>query len=556
MALGNSLGRADRFQFRSFDSAASTGPRTPGSASPRRARAIGQADRATCVGSSPGSCEKKNDPLIAGPGDDLGGTALTLADVMASVYRSFPLIQQARYENMIASGERQSALGAWDPTLQSWSLSQPLGFYQNYRNGVQLARRTWWGGYLASGYRIGRGEFQPWYKERETNEAGELSLSWVQPLLQGRAIDPQRVALFQADLAVRMAAPIVQAQILEAALEAAKAYWEWVQAGQVAKAQEELLRLADMRVDQVQTLVDEGEEKASAAIFNEQLRAERRIKVLDARRKLQQAAIQLSLYLRDDQGIPIVPADTWLPWAFPAPGALPAEDLMEEVARALTQRPELALLDLQTQEQRLDLQLANNQLLPELDFLVDGSQDMGPAATSSRDKGEFEMEAGVLASVPLPRNKARGKITSTRGKLQQIAIKRQFQMQKIEVELRKARVALEVAKQRVDAAIEAFDLAMRYLALEQRSYAEGESNLIDLNILETKAFENRLLLIDALQDWYIALAMLQNAMGIDPLDASMPVTVVTPQSPVPLVVPESINTPPRVNPPANNGTNP
>jgi outer membrane protein TolC len=229
---------------------------------------------------------------------------------------------------------------------------------------------------------------------------------------------------------------------------------------------------------------------------------------------------------------------------------------MEEVARALTQRPELALLDLQTQEQRLDLQLANNQLLPELDFLVDGSQDMGPAATSSRDKGEFEMEAGVLASVPLPRNKARGKITSTRGKLQQIAIKRQFQMQKIEVELRKARVALEVAKQRVDAAIEAFDLAMRYLALEQRSYAEGESNLIDLNILETKAFENRLLLIDALQDWYIALAMLQNAMGIDPLDASMPVTVVTPQSPVPLVVPESINTPPRVNPPANNGTNP
>jgi outer membrane protein TolC len=117
-------------------------------------------------------------------------------------------------------------------------------------------------------------------------------------------------------------------------------------------------------------------------------------------------------------------------------------------------------------------------------------------------------------------------------------------------------VALEVAKQRVDAAIEAFDLAMRYLALEQRSYAEGESNLIDLNILETKAFENRLLLIDALQDWYIALAMLQNAMGIDPLDASMPVTVVTPQSPVPLVVPESINTPPRVNPPANNGTNP
>jgi hypothetical protein len=92
--------------------------------------------------------------------------------------------------------------------------------------------------------------------------------------------------------------------------------------------------------------------------------------------------------------------------------------------------------------------------------------------------------------------------------------------------------------------------------LEQRSYAEGESNLIDLNILESKAFENRLLLIDALQDWYIALAMLQNAMGIDPLDASMPVTMVTPETPVQQAPPESIDTPPRVNSPANNGPNP
>ncbi|MFM8328178.1 MAG: hypothetical protein ACKN9U_25240, partial [Pirellulaceae bacterium] len=75
-------------------------------------RAYRSADGSPSSGGSSGSFEKKNDELIADPGDDLDGTALTLSDVMASVYRSFPMIQQARYENMIASGERQSAISS------------------------------------------------------------------------------------------------------------------------------------------------------------------------------------------------------------------------------------------------------------------------------------------------------------------------------------------------------------------------------------------------------------------------------------------------------------
>ena len=80
--------------------------------------------------------------------------ALTLADVIASIYQSYPMITRARLEAGVVAGEQRSANGWWDPKLETYSVNQPLGFYKNYRQSVGLARNLWWGGYLSSGYRI------------------------------------------------------------------------------------------------------------------------------------------------------------------------------------------------------------------------------------------------------------------------------------------------------------------------------------------------------------------------------------------------------------------
>ncbi len=128
-----------------------------------------------------------------------GGT-LQLSDVIASVYRAFPVIEQSRLQAGVAAGQNLSAWGAYDTKVEGYTLNQPLGFYETYRHGLGAARQTWWGGYLGAGYRIGRGSFEPWYKERETNDGGEFKLALIQPLLQGRAIDAQRVEVFQTNL--------------------------------------------------------------------------------------------------------------------------------------------------------------------------------------------------------------------------------------------------------------------------------------------------------------------------------------------------------------------
>ena len=106
-----------------------------------------------------------------------------------------------------------------------------LAFTKTIDTRSDLPRQTWWGGYLSAGYRIGRGDFQPWYKERETDKSGEFKVGWIQPLLRGKAIDLNRVAVFQASLARQASQPVLQQAILDSAQEATEAYWKWVTAG-------------------------------------------------------------------------------------------------------------------------------------------------------------------------------------------------------------------------------------------------------------------------------------------------------------------------------------
>jgi hypothetical protein len=154
-------------------------------------RLVGVAFQDAQQASDPSSAEavgasRNTEPEEIDGADPLGfGKELALADVIASLYRSYPIILQARLEQPRTRGEITGAYGAYDVKAEAYTLSEPTGFYRNYRHGVGAARRTWWGGYVAAGYRIGRGEFQPWYQERPTNGSGEFKLAFTQPLLQG-----------------------------------------------------------------------------------------------------------------------------------------------------------------------------------------------------------------------------------------------------------------------------------------------------------------------------------------------------------------------------------
>jgi outer membrane protein TolC len=449
------------------------------------------------------------------------GESLLLADVIASTFRSFPEIEIARLEANIARGEVTQATGAYDLHLDYFSLNQPVGYYENSRSGVSLSRQLWWGGYAIAGYRIGRGFFEPWYKERETNKGGEFRVGWVQPLLQGRAIDPYRVALFQANLNQQAVAPEIQQNVLGASLAATASYWAWVEAGNVLRAQEQLLELAIKRNNGLSKLFERGLSTRKELAINAQTVSERQLKVFESRQKFRDTAFKLAIFLRNQDGTPMLAAPEWLPADFPRIVRLELQDFETAFLEAQQRRPELVLISIDLQKLRWDLELARNQTLPNLDFTVQGVQNVGDPATKLNDKGDFILESGVMGGVPVQRRKARGKIDSTLAKIQQVEQKRWFMTNKIEMDLRVARNALEVSRDMVLRSEQLLRETRETLEYFRREFASGNQDFLFLLAQEAKATEAEIKLLDAEQEYYIALAKLQAVLGLDPLEQSL-----------------------------------
>lgn len=442
-------------------------------------------------------------------------TAPALSEVVASVRLHFPLVQEAVAGRQIAAGQALEAAGAFDRKLDLFSESQPLGFYENYRHSVDVKRDTLWGGQTFAGYRIGRGDFEPWYLERETNKGGEFKAGVLAPVIRDRDIDANRSLLWQAQLERGRIEPLVRAQVIQSVRDGAVAYWDWVAAAADFKVAEDVLSLAEDRAAFLRRQVELGEMAEIELVDNQRIIVSRQAKLTDARRKLEQAAYKLSLFLRTPTGQPLVLDSAIATGEFPTVEELQQVLDPNDIAFAVANRPELVEIQVIRQQLSIALRQAVNEMLPDVDAGVLVAQDVGEPTSAKRDKSELELEALLTLSVPLERRKALGKARQLRGKLAQTRAKLQFAEEKIIAEVQLARAALTAAAQRVGQTAESLELAQRMQTAEQRLYNEGQSTLINLNIREIQAAEAAAELIFARQQYFEARAEYRAALGMD-----------------------------------------
>ncbi|MDZ4818007.1 MAG: TolC family protein, partial [Planctomycetota bacterium] len=403
---------------------------------------------------------------------------VTLGDVIAAVYASYPSLDAAAREQQITAGKQLSASGEFDQMLFGDVMTEPLGYYENYRYKLGLKQYQWNGTQSFAEYRLGRGSFEPWYLERQTNAGGEFKAGFLVPFVRDRDIDKRRAAVFLADLENSAARPIFQLEVIDAVRSASMAYWNWVAAGQRNQIAKQNLELAVDRQEGIEQRVAKGEIAAIDIVDNERLIVSRRAKLIEAERKLQQATIKLSLYLRDPTGTPLlVPADQ-VPGDFPqvTPPTLVLED--DQISTALSRRPELRLLNLEQQKQRVEVEQATNLTLPSLTGVFTASQDVGEPTSYKRDKSQAELEAGALLDVPLQRSEARGKLQTARGKLAQLAAKRRLMEQTIIAEVQSFRTALEASFAAVQQAERGAVLAQEMADAERKRLARGDSDIL------------------------------------------------------------------------------
>jgi len=444
------------------------------------------------------------------------GASLPLDAVISSVYQSYPMLEAALYSRNVASGERLSAAGAWDTKLKAASENGPTGFYQTYRQSVGVIQPLFGGGEVFAGYRIGRGDFEPWYKERETNKSGEFKVGANLPLVQNRSIDERRAAIWRANYGRQLVEPDIHAQLIGFVQEASYAYWDWVAAGERYRIAERVLKLAEDRTDRIRDQVEQGFLDPPEQTDNLRLVSERKAKLAESEQKLNKAAIKLSLYYRDTQGQPVVPAIDDAP-EFPKPQLVDDEELAVDAQIALSQRPEIALLNLYQQQLDVDYAQARNQLLPALDAVLTASQDTGTPTSKKNDKGEFELDASLFFEVPIQRRKALGKLRSIEGKVSQLNAKRRLTENKIVADVQTAYASLtafyEQALQAQAAVAYAEDLAER----ERLNQRLGASDMLKVTLREQYAAESALKAVDALLLYFQAQADYRAALAQDRL---------------------------------------
>jgi outer membrane protein, heavy metal efflux system len=453
-------------------------------------------------------------PPIQGTTTSTGGS-LQLEEVLAAVDRNYPLLRAIEQERAIAGGRLISAMGAFDLNLNA-GLDGQGTTYDSFRSSVGVSQLIPVNGLSAvAGYRNGYGEFPTYQLGQKTANGGEFRVGLNIPLLRDREIDRPRAAIQQAQIDSRLAEPTIDRQRLDFQRAAARSYWAWLAAGMQLNVVEDLVKLAVERDEQLKDRTTSGAAKKIDRIDNQQNIALRNSILVQAQRTLQQATIDLSLFLRDANGNPTLAGQDRLP-TFPEIQPFDVSTFEASLQRAFQQRPELLRLQLQREKTAVDLQLAGNQTLPSLNATVSAAQDVGFGKSSLSGPNSLErstLAGGMTFALPAQRREARGRVLTAQAQLAQIELQIRNTQDTIRAEVQDAYSAIERAYELYQQSRARVGLAREVAEAERIIQTIGSSDILRITLREQAAFEAELIEIHSRQLYFRAITDFRAIIG-------------------------------------------
>lgn len=452
-------------------------------------------------------------PLRVPPRPSRSLAPITLDDVLRSTDRAHPLLTAAELDVDAATGESMAAEGGFDASWKTRASTRPIGYYDTLIVDSVVEKPTsLWGVTTFAGWRLGVNKFPIYDEKYRTLEYGEWRAGVNVPVLRNGPIDRRRASLTRAELGRDIAQLTYAQQRIELRRAAAHRYWGWVAAGKKLDIAEVLLDNVEARQAAVSARVRSGDLPSIEEADNARAMEQRRSQVALALRSLEQTSLELSLFLRSERGDPILPQRQQLPADWPT---LTEEPLTQsvDIDRALAQRPEPQRLRLQREQHSVELEFTQNQQLPSLDFQVVGSRDFGPPLLERPDLSEPVLEVGVLLDVPLQNRVNQGRAAALRAQVERTTLQQRFASERVSAEVRDAFSAVQRAKQRITIVHREVALAHELEAAERERFSAGDSQLLIVNLREQQTAEAQLREVDALLDYYRALADWHAARG-------------------------------------------
>jgi outer membrane protein TolC len=411
--------------------------------------------------------------------------------VKRSVNTHDPRIRQAIEKLRAAEGKTMEARGAFDPRIEG-DAKLVTGAYYDLRSADAELRQptTLWGSEIYFGYRVGLGVNERWptYRDDQTLSGGEVRAGIELPIWRGGLTDPER-AKRERNINLQDAADEgLSATRLDLELAAARVYWGWVSTGQNRAVAQELLSLAEQRDRQLRRRLSAGSIAEFDVLDNERILIERKAFLVAAERAFEKAAFALSLFLRDENGAPVVVDPGRVPdhVDFETVEGLAVESAVEQV---LICHPEVQEAKSALEAAEVDVRLAKNELAPELGAFFEYSRDLGQLTNTDLDftlPGNV-FEAGVELSMPLIFRTERGRAAAARAEAAEKRETLRWVTDKLRARTQDAASAVLAAQERASLNREVVETAAELAEGERRRFEVGSSNLIFVNLREQQA---------------------------------------------------------------------
>ncbi len=437
--------------------------------------------------------------------------ALSLSTVIESLNKNFPPLRAALLERPLAEADLLSAQGRFDLILKSRADIQQFGYYENERFSVSLEQPTQlWGSTFYSGYALSSGRYPTYEGKQLTNDGGQYIAGVRVPLARDREIDSRRADLAQKRIGLRLADLSIDQQRIAILQSATRRYWDWVSAGRRLAIANSLLEVAQARDSILREAVRLGALPQFEQLDNQRLVLQRQNNVVEAQRAIENAAIELSLFLRDASGHPRLAVHSELPTAFPDPAPPSDEEVAADLEAAVLRRPDILRLVFQRNQVEVDRKLAINQRKPGIDVFTEYSREIGRGIVL---RGPNDVRAGVLFDLPFQRRHATGRLQAAEARIRQYEEREVFQRDQATAEVKDAASAVKAAFQRAQVLLDELRVTRQVEEAERTRYELGDSTLFVLNQREQSTAETAIREANALADYFRAYAAYELAIA-------------------------------------------
>lgn len=429
---------------------------------------------------------------------------LTLDDVLASSMQHFPKIKEAQSKQEARIGAVTQALGQFDASLDNDTAIRTSGFYSGDMTSTRVVKPLQdFNARVSGGYRISDGTFPIYNDYFETRDRGEFNLELFFSLLRDRSIDERRFRLWNSELDLTQAEREVLLEKIRVQHAAMNAYFEWLAAGQNLDVFRDLVELAQERQKALNERAKRGDIAKITATENLQALYRRQGQMNDAERVFANAANNLSLYLRDERGDPLIPKPEQVLHKFPPPEKTIKDDVSNHVAEAIRLRPEFGILKAQVAQQENEVRLGENRLLPQLDVTLQGARDVGAGTTS---RGGTESIVGLNFSYPLQTRLGEGQASKARANLRALGYEKRLLTERITQQVGNIVNDINANRRFIDFTDKEVSVARKMQTSEKELFNEGASDFFVLNMREEQLGNARIQHVLAQLNYFRSLA--------------------------------------------------